>query len=210
MRTFEHKGIKIEWFGHASFKISNKLKIYIDPFVLPPTPEKADIILITHEHYDHCAVDNIKKLATEETEIVATEDCISKLKEFKIIGVKPDQEVEVKGIKIKTIPAYNINKTFHTKASNWVGYIIEIDGIRIYHAGDTDFIPEMEKLEDIEIALVPVGGKYTMDAREAAKAVNAFRPKIAIPMHWGSIIGSREDAETFKKLVEKSEVVILG
>ncbi len=210
MRVFEYKGIKIEWLGHASFKISNKVKIYVDPFILPPTPEKADIILVTHEHYDHCAVDNIKKLFGKGTVIVATEDCISKLKEFEIKAVKPGDKIEVKGIKIEAVPAYNINKSFHTKASNWVGYVIEIEGVRIYHAGDTDFIPEMKELKDIDIALMPVGGTYTMNAEEAAEAVNTFKPKIAIPMHYGSIVGSREDAEKFKQLVKESEVIILG
>ena len=204
----EYKGVKIEWLGHASFKISNKLVIYIDPFVIPEESEKADLILVTHEHYDHCAVENIKKLAKEDTIVIATEDCIAKLAGLNVKGVVPNQKFEVKGITIETIPAYNIEKTFHTRASNWVGYVITIDGVRIYHAGDTDFIPEMKELKDIDIALMPVGGTYTMNAEEAAKAVNSFKPKIAVPMHYGKIVGSKADAEKFKQLAE-CEVRIL-
>ena len=206
---FEYKGIKIHWLGHASFKISNKLTIYIDPFVIPEGAEKADLILVTHEHYDHCATENIRKLAKDGTLIIATEDCIAKLADLNVRGVTPNQKIEVKGITIETIPAYNLNKSFHTKASNWVGYIITINGVRIYHAGDTDFIPEMRELKDIDIALIPVGGTYTMNAEEAAEAVNSFNPKIAIPMHFGSIIGSKNDAERFEKLA-KCEVKILS
>ena len=209
MGVFEYKGIKIEWLGHASFKISNKLKIYIDPYILPSKTEKADLIFVTHEHYDHCAVENIKKIAKEDTEIIITEDCIAKLKGLKTFPVVPGRSYEVKGIKFETIPAYNLNKTFHTKASNWVGYVIEIEGVRIYHAGDTDFIPEMKNLKNIDIALMPVGGTYTMNAEEAANAVNSFKPKIAIPMHYGEIVGSKKDAEKFKELVKEAKVAIL-
>ncbi len=209
MNVFEYKEVKIEWLGHASLKIKNKKTIYIDPFVIPENPEKADFIFVTHEHYDHCAVDNIKKLVKEDTKIIATEDCIVKLRDFKIIPVVPNERKEVDGIKIETIPAYNLNKKFHTKASNWVGYVIEIDGVRIYHAGDTDFIPEMRNLKNIDIALVPVGGTYTMNASEAAEAVNAFKPNVAIPIHYGKIVGDKSDAEKFKELVRESQVVIL-
>ncbi|MEM5790604.1 MAG: MBL fold metallo-hydrolase [Candidatus Aenigmatarchaeota archaeon] len=209
MGIFEYKGVKIEWLGHASFKISNKLKIYIDPYVLPNKPEKADLIFVTHEHYDHCAVENIKKIAKEDTEVMITEDCLAKLKNFKTFPVIPEKSYEIKGIKFETIPAYNLNKTFHTKASNWVGYVIEVEGVRIYHTGDTDFIPEMKSLKNIDIALMPVGGTYTMNAEEAANAINSFKPKIAIPMHYGEIVGSKKDAERFKELVKEAKVVIL-
>ncbi|RLI95710.1 MAG: MBL fold metallo-hydrolase [Candidatus Aenigmatarchaeota archaeon] len=210
MGIFEYQGIKIEWLGHASFKIKFDSKVlYIDPFILPESPEKADLVFITHEHYDHCDVEKIKRISSEDTIIVATEDCIAKLRGLNVFPVVPNREYKVKDVEFKTIPAYNVNKTFHTRPSNWVGYIINVNGVRIYHAGDTDYIPEMDKLENIDIALVPVGGTYTMDYREAAKAVNSFKPKVAIPMHFGSIVGSRKDAEKFKELVEYSKVVIL-
>ncbi|MEM5853235.1 MAG: MBL fold metallo-hydrolase [Candidatus Aenigmatarchaeota archaeon] len=208
MGVFEYKGIKIEWLGHASFKITNNFKIYIDPFDLGEE-EKADIIFVTHEHYDHCSVKDIKKIVKEDTVLVITEDCIAKLRDFKTFPVLPGKDYEVKGVRFRTTPAYNLSKAFHTKPSNWVGYIIEVDGVRIYHAGDTDFIPEMKQLKDVDIALVPIGGTYTMSAEEAAKAVNTFKPKIAIPMHFGKIVGSERDVEKFKELVKESEVVVL-
>ncbi|MEM5829526.1 MAG: MBL fold metallo-hydrolase [Candidatus Aenigmatarchaeota archaeon] len=207
--VFEYKSIKIEWLGHASFKISDKLKIYIDPFEIAEE-EKADLIFITHEHYDHCSLKDIKKLVKDDTIVIATEDCIAKLRDFKVFPVLPGKSYEVKGINFYTIPAYNLGKAFHTRASNWVGYVIEIEGIKIYHAGDTDFVPEMRELKAIEIALVPIGGTYTMDAEEAAKAVNYFKPKVAVPMHYGKIVGSERDAERFKQLVKEVKVEILS
>jgi L-ascorbate metabolism protein UlaG (beta-lactamase superfamily) len=210
MGSFEYRGIKVEWLGHASFKISNKLKIYIDPFDLKDEEEKADLIFITHEHYDHCSLQDIKKIAKDDTLVIITEDCIAKLRDFKTFPVLPGKSYEVKGIKFSTVPAYNLSKAFHTRASNWVGYVIEVDGIKIYHAGDTDFVPEMKELKGIDIGLVPVGGTYTMNAEEAAKAVNSFKPKIAVPMHFGKIVGSERDAEMFKDLVEGVEVKILA
>jgi len=210
MHTFDYNGVKIEWLGHASFRISDrKLVIYIDPYVVDEEAPKADIVLVTHEHYDHCAVDNIKKIIKDDGIVIATEDCFSKLVELNFKTVTPNQQLEIKGVKIETVPAYNINKPFHTPASQWVGYIVTLNNVRIYHAGDTDFIPEMKNLKDIDIALLPVGGTYTMDYKEAADAVNTFKPKVAIPMHWGKIVGSRSDAEKFKQLVTESEVIIL-
>jgi L-ascorbate metabolism protein UlaG (beta-lactamase superfamily) len=209
MGIFEFKGVKVEWLGHASFKIFDKLKIYIDPFDLKGEQEKADLIFVTHEHYDHCSIADIKKLVKDDTVIIITEDCIAKLREFKVFPVLPGKSYEVKGIKFQTVPAYNLAKAFHTKASNWVGYVIEIEGVKIYHAGDTDFVPEMKDLKGIDIALMPVGGTYTMNAEEAAKAVNSFKPKIAIPMHFGKVVGSERDAERFREGVKEAKVEIL-
>ncbi|MDD5086857.1 MAG: MBL fold metallo-hydrolase [Candidatus Nanoarchaeia archaeon] len=195
---------KIEWLGHAGFKIKNGKIIYIDPYNIPPE-EKADIILITHGHYDHCSVDDIKNLIKEDTFVLATTDCSSKLSNLqgiKVQPVKPGKKFEVMGLKIETVPAYNINKNFHEKINEWVGYIIEIDGKRIYHAGDTDFIPEMKEIKNIDVALLPVGGTYTMDAKEAANAANTIWPKVAVPMHYASIIGSEQDAKKFKELCD--------
>ncbi len=193
---------KIEWLGHAGFKIKGENVIYIDPYNIQPE-EKADIILITHGHYDHCSVDDIKGLIKEGTFILATTDCSSKLSNFqgiKVQPVKPGKKFEVLGLRIETVPAYNINKNFHEKSNEWVGYVVEMDGKRIYHAGDTDFIPEMKEIKNIDVALLPVGGTYTMDANDAAKAVNAIRPKVAVPMHYGSIVGTESDAKKFKDL----------
>ncbi|MEW6455735.1 MAG: MBL fold metallo-hydrolase [Acidobacteriota bacterium] len=197
----------IHWYGHDSFMIKWERIIYIDPWNLPKNLEKADLILVTHPHYDHFSVEDIEKIKKQGTILVGPKDVISQYKGEKK-EIAPDTEIEVMNVKIKGIPAYNINKKFHPKANNWVGYIITLDNITLYHTGDTDFIPEMKKIEKIDIAFFPVGGTYTMDALEAAEACNAISPKIAIPMHWGSIIGNYDDVETFKKHC-KSEIKVL-
>jgi len=217
--SFKIDGIEIRWLGHASFKISHTKTIYVDPFKLEGNLEAADIILITHEHFDHCSPEDIKKIAKKDTLILLTPDCLSKLSrivdEGKTFVVRPGVKINItNNLTIETIPAYNINKfrspgvPFHPKENEWVGYIINIDGKRIYHAGDTDLTPEMKNLKGIDVALLPVGGTYTMTAEEAANAVNAFKPEIAIPMHYASIVGSSADAERFKNLA-KVNVVIL-
>ena len=198
------EGITIENKGHASIKLKNGKTIYIDPFQLGEE-EKADIILITHGHYDHCSIEDIKKLSTGQTTIVITPDCQSKLppgrvKAGDIKMMRPGMQLNIDGINIEALPAYNISKDFHQKAEEWVGYVVTVNGKKVYHAGDTDFIPEMKALKGIDVALLPVGGTYTMNAEEAARAANAIRPKLAIPMHYGKIVGSRKDAETFRKL----------
>lgn len=188
----------IKWYGHASVMIKSEKVIYFDPFELPVGAEKADIILITHEHYDHFSQEDIKKIQKENTILVSTPDVIAKVKGEKR-EIFPGKEMEIDGIRVRAVPAYNIDKRFHPKEKKWVGYIVEIEGVTLYHAGDTDFIPEMKNLGKIDIAFLPVGGTYTMNAKEAAEAANAISPAVAIPMHWGSIVGSESDAEAFRK-----------
>ncbi|MBW2981767.1 MBL fold metallo-hydrolase [Candidatus Woesearchaeota archaeon] len=204
---FDFEGVKIKWLGHAGFKIKKKKVVYIDPYHIDET-EEADLILITHEHYDHCSPDDIKKIIKEDTVTIGPKSAIMKLEHGNTFIIKPGDRKEFDDIIIDVIPAYNIGKKFHPKEKGGVGYIITIDGKKIYHAGDTDLIPEMEKLV-VDVALLPVGGEYTMNAEEAASAANKIKPKIAVPMHYGSIIGSKEDAEEFSKLCE-CEVRILG
>lgn len=187
----------IHWLGHASFKLTGEKIIYIDPYEISET-EKADIILITHTHHDHLSMDDIEKIRKLDTLIFAPEDARSKLSDFK--SVKPYQFFNVGKIKIETVPAYNLDKEFHPEERNWVGYVIEINKQRIYHAGDTDLIPEMSELKDIDVALLPIGGTYTMDVTEALQAVNIIQPKTAIPMHYGKLSGTKMDAEKFKQL----------
>ncbi len=203
--------VEIEWFGHASFKLKGSVVVYIDPFILPDSVEKADIVLMTHEHFDHCVGDKLGVLAKPDTVVVTTEGCSSKLHGYDVIKVKEGDEVEVKGVKIKAVPAYNVNKHFHPRGLG-VGFVVNLDGVKIYHAGDTDVIPEMKDLssEGIDVALLPIGGTYTMDDVEAAEAVKLIKPKIVIPMHYNSLEGLEKDPTKFKELVgDEAEVVIL-
>ncbi|MBD3204062.1 MBL fold metallo-hydrolase [Candidatus Woesearchaeota archaeon] len=195
--------VKIKWYGHASFKLEHKgRKIFIDPYEIK-TDEKADIILSTHGHYDHCSIKDIKKLTKQDTEIVITADSMSKIAHKIPTGnsriAKPGDEFEIKKTTIKAVPAYNIDKQFHPKENQWVGYLIRINNLSFYHAGDTDFVPEMKKI-NTDVVMIPVGGTYTMDPKQAAEAVNIMQPKISIPMHYGKIVGKPDDAELFKKL----------
>lgn len=199
----------IHWLGHDVFKIQGKdVTVYTDPFKLKSS-DRADIILITHEHFDHCSPEDVIKIQKEDTVIVATPDCVHKLT-GNVKTVKPGDVIEVKGVKIEAVPAYNTNKEFHPKDKGWVGYIFEVDGKRIYIAGDTDYIPEMKDFRDIDVALLPVSGTYVMTADEAVQAALDIKPKVAIPMHFGKIVGTASDAERFAtNLKGKVEVVIL-
>jgi len=192
----------LRWLGHASFRINGEKRIYVDPWKVDNNGEKADIILITHEHYDHCSAKDIYKVADENTVILVTPGCQSNIPDFpgKVKLIEPDKQYDINGITIVTVPAYNTNKQFHPKENGWVGYIVQANGKRYYFAGDTDIIPEMKSLKDIDVAMLPVGGTYTMDAIEAAKAANMITPRIVVPMHWGDIVGSINDVEKFKGL----------
>ncbi|MBN2566969.1 MBL fold metallo-hydrolase [Candidatus Woesearchaeota archaeon] len=191
--------VDIEWIGHASFRLAGSKVVYIDPYEIEETREDADIVLITHSHYDHCSPGDIAKVRKGGTAIIATADCAGTLNED-FTAVEPGSALEIEGITITAVPAYNREKPFHPKRKKWVGYVIDIDGERIYHAGDTDFIPEMRELKNVDVALVPIGGEYTMNPEQAAEAVASFRPHKAIPMHWGKIIGSRNDALRFQSI----------
>ena len=202
---FEFNGIRIEWKGHACFKIkTSKVVIYIDPYQVDDI-EKADIILITHDHYDHCSPEDIEKLRKDSTVVFAAGAECGKVKPDAILV--PGQREEVKNVIIDAVPAYNVGKKFHPKEKKYCGYVVEVEGKRIYHAGDTDVIPEMKEIR-AAVALLPVGGTYTMDADEAAVAAKRIECDVAIPMHYGTIIGSKEDAEHFREVCE-CEVKIL-
>jgi L-ascorbate metabolism protein UlaG (beta-lactamase superfamily) len=198
---------KIEWLGHDSFRLSDGNKVvYIDPWKLKRTEPKADLILITHDHYDHFSKEDIEKLSKPDTVVVAPPHVTPQLK-GNVRTARPYDSLTVAGVPIETVPAYNLNKfrepgkVFHPKEASHVGYIIVLGSSRIYHTGDTDHIPEMNKVK-CDVALVPVSGTYVMTAQEAAAAVNQFKPGKAIPMHYDDIVGSRGDAEEFKKLAK--------
>ena len=201
----------IKWFSHASFLFEGSKIIYTDPWELKRSELKADMVLITHDHFDHCAPGDVERVSKPSTVVVAPADCIKKLEvgglKLEMRAVKPGETVTVADVKIEAVPAYNVNKQFHPKVNNWVGYIFTLDGERIYQAGDTDAVPEMNDIK-ADMVILPVGGTYTMTAEEAAGVVNKINPKIAIPMHFGKIVGSEEDAEKFKKLA-MCEVQIL-
>jgi len=190
----------IKWFGHDCFSITAGGKnIFSDPYELGDCG-KADIILITHSHYDHCSVPDINKIKTTSTVFVTEKDSAAALS-GDVLVVKPGDKVSVSGIEIEAVPAYNINKNFHPRKNNWLGFILNAGKSKIYHAGDTDLIPEMGSIT-ADIALLPVSGTYVMTAEEAVEAVKLIKPKIALPMHYGSIVGSINDAIKFKNSLE--------
>lgn len=198
------EGIEIEHLGHAGFIINNN--IFIDPYKIN-TDKKADLILITHSHYDHCSLEDIKKILKPETIVIGTPDCTSLFSRIENLNFKimtPGKKFTSNNLTIEAIPAYNITRKFHPKENDWVGYILTINGKRIYHAGDTDVIPEMDNL-NVDVALLPIGGTYTMTAAEAAEAVSKIKTKIAIPMHYTK----KEDVESFQYLVKSAKVVVM-
>lgn len=190
--------MKLKWLGHAGFKLTEGIVVYFDPYKTEET-EKADLILISHGHSDHYSPASIKSIFKEDTEIVTTEDAP---KEFSIVPIKAGDKLFIKKAEIDAVPAYNINKfrepkvPFHPKGTG-IGFVLKINNKRIYFAGDTDFIPEMKNIK-ADVAIVPIGGVYTMNAEEAVEALKVIRPKIAIPMHYGSIVGTMADAEDFQ------------
>lgn len=190
---------RIHWLGHDAVRIDGPVTIYFDPYKISGGPQ-ADLILISHDHYDHCSPEDIEKIAGPETIIVTVKSCLTKLSGRTKV-VTPGDTLTVKGIPIKVVPAYNVDKKFHPRVNRWLGFIVEVDGVKVYHAGDTDRIPEMDEIET-DIAFLPVSGTYVMTAEEAAEAALTIKPALAIPMHYGTLVGNAADAERFKQLLE--------
>ncbi len=199
--------------GHASFLLRHSGKnIYIDPFLLPATDTKADLIIITHAHHDHYDPESIDKVLKSGTQIIASRLCtgIERYKDVKIM--EPDQSTSAFGIKIDSVPAYNTNPErlkWHPKENRWMGYIIEADGRRIYHAGDTDFVPEMKGLKNIYAALLPMGGTYTMEVDEMIEAARAIGAEFTVPIHYRRLLGDKaKDSEKKLKAAIDNTVVM--
>jgi L-ascorbate metabolism protein UlaG (beta-lactamase superfamily) len=213
----EFNGIAFHWLGHDGYKlVAGGKTIYIDPYQLGKehqTKNDADILLISHNHFDHLSMEDLKHVIGKKTVIVAAKECVDQLNATgaaEVHGIAPGARLTVQDVQVEAVAAYNTNKKFHPKADNKVGFVITLNGMRVYHSGDTDVIPEMSSVNP-DIALVPVSGTYVMTAQEAAQAVNErIKPKkLAIPMHYGSIVGSEKDATTFKHLVTVCPVQVL-
>ncbi len=193
-------GMKIHWVAHSCFKVTTKAGqvIYFDPHGVGEKVHDATLILCSHEHYDHTEESSIDNMVNPKTTLICPKSSVLKLRKYKPKGIDPGEHLEVAGIKIKAVPAYNPTKHFHPKANKWVGFLVTAEGKVLYHAGDTDYIEEFKDLPPIDVAFLPVGGTYTMDFPEAAKAVVTIAPKIIVPMHaWD------EDLQEFAKLVNK-------
>ncbi len=214
---FEYKNIKIKWLGHDGFVLEKNTRIVIDPYRISK-PIEADMVLLSHDHFDHMSLDDLKKVLSKKTTVVAAKECINKLGNIPCkekASLMPGEEKAIGGLKIKAVRAYNIDKInpdtkkpFHPKEDDKIGFLINIEGTTIYHTGDSDLVPEMDNLQP-DVLLVPVSGTYVMTVKEAVQAVNTIKPKVAIPMHYGAIVGSVEDAQEFKNAVTGCEVQIL-
>jgi len=196
----------IDWLGHASFRISaGRATIYIDPYRVPEGAPLADLILITHGHYDHFSPQDVERLTKRETWLVGPA-AVAERVSGQVHRIGPGETLDdelVRGIHIGAVAAYNTSKRdadgnpFHPRDAGWVGYELNVRGERLYHSGDTDVIPEMDTVTGVDVALLPVSGVYVMTAQEAAEAARRIQPRVAVPMHWGSHIGTEHDARTF-------------
>lgn len=204
----------IHWLGHSGFRWDGSRTVYFDPWKIGPSAKPADIVFVSHEHFDHCSKPDIKSISTGETVVVT---CAPAMRELRSAGLAckeievlaPGDTAEVYGVKIRAVASYNIGKPFHPKADKKVGFIVTMDGISVYHAGDTDAIPEMKGLR-CDVALLPVSGTYVMTPDEAALVAADIKPKAAVPMHYAEIVGTAADARRFRELLEgKVEVDIL-
>lgn len=204
----------LHWLGHSSFRWDGSKRIYFDPWKVPKGSKAADVICVSHEHFDHLSKPDISAVSSSDTVILT---CEAGRKQLSSAGIKckevramaPGDSIDVSGVKIKAVASYNTNKEFHTKSSKKLGFVVTMDGASVYHAGDTDRIPEMDELR-CDVALVPISGTYVMSVDEAAEATLAIKPGMAVPMHYGDIIGASSDAKRFEELLKgKVKVKIL-
>lgn len=195
----------------SSIKITSDKIIYFDPYKIEEEVHDADLIFITHDHYDHYDVESIKNIMKDTTKIIIPDKMaptvLMTFNSKNVIGVLPNNNYELEGIPVETIPSYNTNKEYHPKNNNWVGYILTLNDETIYVAGDTDITDENKQVK-CDIALIPIGGTYTMTAKEAAELVNIIKPKTVIPTHYITIVGSKKDEEKFISLIDKNIEII--
>jgi len=194
---------KLHWLGHDSFRLDGPPVIYFDPWKLRRRPPVADLVLVSHEHSDHCSPNDVKKVCGPDTVVVANAGAAAKLRGAQVI--RPGDRLNVAGVEVEAVRAYNVNKfrsagvPFHPREAEHVGYIVTVDGVRVYFAGDTDHIPEMADIA-CDVAFLPVSGTYVMTAEEAAEAARTLKPQIVVPMHYGSGIGTADDGRQFAEL----------
>ncbi len=200
-------GMELQWLGHASFRICDgETVIYVDPWKLKNSPHDATLVLVSHSHYDHYSANDIAAASNPNTKLIASADVIAAEKKGEALA--PGRSIEFGGVRVIGVPAYNPAKQFHPKTNNWLGFIIEAGTKRIYYSGDTDLTKEMKALKNIDVALLPVGGTYTMNATDAAEAVKSIKPNQAIPYHWGDIVGDRSCAQQFAKTAECNVMIL--
>jgi len=201
--------VELTWLAHASFRIAGSHVVYIDPWKLADARRDGDLVIISHEHYDHLSAEDVEKVAGPNCEILASRSAAAQLGRGH--AAAPGEKVTLAGVQIETIPSYNPAKKFHPRAAGGLGIVVTMDGARIYYAGDTDLIDEMGQLRNIDVALLPIGGTYTMNANEAAEAARRIAPAMAIPYHFGDIVGSADDAAAFAEAAPcKVQVLKVG
>jgi len=200
--------VEIQWLNHASFRLaSGNTVVYIDPWKLSSARPDADVVFVSHGHFDHFSADDVAAVSKDTTVVFTTPDVVKQMPTARLL--KPGERAEAAGVIVEGVPAYNIGKDFHPKANQWLGVVVTLGGVRVYYAGDTDHIPEMSELSRIDVALLPAGGTYTMTAAQAVEACRAIGPRVAVPYHWGDIVGSEADAESFVKSVAGSEARLI-
>jgi L-ascorbate metabolism protein UlaG (beta-lactamase superfamily) len=200
--------VEIQWLNHASFRLtSDNTVVYIDPWKLSPAQSDADVVFVSHGHFDHFSAEDVAAVSKDTTVVFTTPDVVEQMPTARLL--KPGERAEAAGVTLEGVPAYNVDKDFHPRANGWLGVVITLGGARVYYAGDTDLIPEMSELSDIDVALLPAGGTYTMTAAQAVEACQAIRARVVVPYHWGDIVGSDADAEAFVAAASGSDARLI-